>query len=130
MIEPSGKGSLPSWKAWYATSLPKTAPMLCRLPSAWATETNFQSRYPGGILIPKIGTASPLPCPDAGVIETRRPTAVAAVRNKRMSPFMRSPFECVDPIRLAGPVPARHAAGGEPESDGSRNNQAFDAYIE
>src|SRR5580700_4129472 len=29
------------------------------LPSSWATEISFQSRYPGGIVIPKTGSASP-----------------------------------------------------------------------
>src|SRR6516225_9029305 len=34
------------------------APTLLRSPSSWATEINFQSRYPGGIFSTKIGDAS------------------------------------------------------------------------
>src|SRR5260221_9209831 len=49
MIVPSGNGSFPSRQALIATSLPKTAAKLWRLPSSWATEINLQSRYPGGI---------------------------------------------------------------------------------
>src|SRR5262245_59109943 len=46
-----------------------------RLPSSWATEINLQSRYPGGILIPKIGVASPSVCPDAGATWAAAPAS-------------------------------------------------------
>jgi hypothetical protein len=38
-------------------SMPKTAPILFRLPASWETEINLQSRYPGGIFVTKIGAA-------------------------------------------------------------------------
>jgi hypothetical protein len=44
---------------------------------------NLQSRYPGGILIPKIGTASPPPCPDAGAVKTITPAPVATAIIKK-----------------------------------------------
>src|SRR5262249_43047946 len=58
MMVPSGNGRFPSRKALIATSLPRMAPKLFRLPSSWATEINLQSRYPGGILSTKIGDTS------------------------------------------------------------------------
>src|SRR5688500_13062272 len=58
MIEPSGNAPLPSRKASTAWSLPRMARMSLRSPSSRATEINRQSRYPGGIVIPKIGAAS------------------------------------------------------------------------
>jgi hypothetical protein len=51
MIAPWGKGSFPSRYALMATSLPKTMAKLWRLPSSWATEITFQSRYPAGIWV-------------------------------------------------------------------------------
>ena len=37
-------------------SLPRIARMSFRFPASWATDISFQSRYPGKILIPKIGS--------------------------------------------------------------------------
>jgi hypothetical protein len=64
------------------------AAKLWRLPSSWATETNRQSRYPGGILIPKIGTASPPPCPDAGAVKAKTPAPVATAISQKAIHFM------------------------------------------
>src|SRR5262249_25064373 len=76
MMVPSGNGSFPSREALIATSLPRIARKSLRLPSSWATEINLQSRYPGGILIPKIGAASS-PRPDAGAVRATTPATVA-----------------------------------------------------
>src|SRR5216683_2898603 len=46
-----------------------------RLPSSWATEINLQSRYPGGIVTPKIGAASPSACPEAGAMLATKPAS-------------------------------------------------------
>src|SRR5271168_4261871 len=59
-----------------AMSLPRRARRSLRLPASWATEINLQSRYPGGILIPKMGAASSSACPEAGA---RKKTALAKV---------------------------------------------------
>src|ERR1700728_1676726 len=88
MIVPSGYGSFPSRYALIATSLPRIAAKLCRVPSSCATDTNLQSRYPGGILIPKIGTASPPPCPDAGAVNTKIPPPVATAISKKAVHFI------------------------------------------
>src|SRR5215471_12257083 len=53
-IAPSGNGSLPSRYALIAMSFPRTARISLRVPASWATETTFQSRYPGGMLVTKI----------------------------------------------------------------------------
>src|ERR1700689_3568512 len=58
MIVPSGYGSFPSRKALIATSLPRMARRSLLLPASWATEITLQSRYPEGIVTPKIGDAS------------------------------------------------------------------------
>src|SRR5262249_58849684 len=79
----SGNGSFPSREAVIATSLPRTARKSLRLPASWATEINLHSRYPGGILTPKIGAASPPACPDAGAMEaTMAATATTATSNR------------------------------------------------
>src|ERR1700735_5015447 len=67
-IVPSGKGSFPSRYALIAVSLPKTAPRLLRLPSSWAEEIHFQSRYTAGILLTKIGGEFLSACPNAGTM--------------------------------------------------------------
>src|SRR5262249_5996170 len=83
MIVPSGNGSFPSRKALIATSLPRMARKSLRLPASWATEINLHSRYPGGLLTPKIGAASPPACPDAGAMEaTMAATATTATSNR------------------------------------------------
>src|ERR1700733_3320723 len=92
MIVPSGYGSFPSRYALIATSLPRIAAKLCSVPSSWATDTNLQSRYPGGILIPKIGTASPPPCPDAGAVNTKIPPPVATAISKKAIHFIAISF--------------------------------------
>src|SRR5262245_55345320 len=50
-------------------SLPRMARRSLRLPSSWATEINLQSRYPGGIMTPKIGAASSSACPGSRAIK-------------------------------------------------------------
>src|SRR5260221_6049914 len=55
MIAPSGSGSFPSRYALIVIALPRMARISLRLPSSWATEINLQSRYPGGMLLTKIG---------------------------------------------------------------------------
>src|SRR5262245_41007183 len=77
MIVPSGYTSFPSREALIATSLPRIARRSLRVPSSRATEINGQSRYPGGILTPKIGAASPSACPDAGAMQATPPASAA-----------------------------------------------------
>src|SRR5438105_7479170 len=60
-----------------------------RSPSSWATEINFQSRYPGGILVTKIGAASPSACPDAGAMEATTPATVTTAISKKAIRVMR-----------------------------------------
>src|SRR6516162_3077024 len=60
MMEPSGNGIVPSLKALTAMSLPSCARnwSTLMLPiNKCFTAISFQSRYPGGILTPKIGEA-------------------------------------------------------------------------
>src|SRR5688500_877465 len=54
-----------------------------RSPSSWATEINLQSRYPGGIVTPKIGAASPSACPDAGAMEAITPAAATTATSAK-----------------------------------------------
>src|ERR1700686_5025636 len=66
-----------------ALSLPKIARISFRFPASCATEISFQSRYPAGILIPKIGAAAPSACSDAGVMWATAPaSAMTATRTK------------------------------------------------
>src|SRR5271166_3569223 len=88
MIVPSGNGSFPSLKALIATSLPRTARKSLSLPSSWVTEIKLQLRYPGGILTPKIGAASPSACPDAGAMETTSPASATTATIKRAIRFI------------------------------------------
>src|SRR5580700_10554895 len=74
-----------------ATSLPRRARRSLRLPASWATEINFQSRYPGGILIPKIGAASSSACPDAGAQKKTTPAKVATATRKKVILSMMDP---------------------------------------
>src|SRR5262249_23033713 len=83
MIVPSGNGSLPSRTALIATSLHRMARKSLRLPSSWATEINLQSRYPGGILTPKIGAASPSACPDVGAMEATTPASATTATSTK-----------------------------------------------
>src|ERR1700730_1446326 len=78
MMVPSGNGSCPSREALIATSLPRMARRSLSLPSSWATEINLQSRYPGGILIPKIGELSSSGPPAETVIAPITLTAMVA----------------------------------------------------
>src|SRR4029453_14805331 len=63
------------------------APKLLRLPSSWATEISFQSRYPGGILVTKMGACLSA-CPDAGAVNASAPPSVAPVTSKKASHFI------------------------------------------
>src|SRR6266581_4761001 len=89
MVVPSGKGNFPSRYALIATSLPIMAPKLLRLPSSWAREITLQSRYPGGILVTKIGAASPSALPDGGVMRQTTLAADAIAASKKIIRFMR-----------------------------------------
>src|SRR3979490_2157270 len=93
MIVPSGNGSLPSRDAPIATSLPRMARRSLSLPSSWATEINLQSRYPEGILIPKIGELSSLAPPAENVIAPLTLTAMAAAITKIGICFMDPSFQ-------------------------------------
>jgi hypothetical protein len=62
------------------------------LPSSWATEINLQSRYPGGILIPKIGELSSSAPPAENVIAPITLTAMVAAITKIGIRFMDRPF--------------------------------------
>src|ERR1700675_670571 len=66
-------------------SLPKMDAKLLRLPSSCATEINFQSRYPEGILVRKIGMACCSACPDAAALKATTPTIIAI--SNRADPF-------------------------------------------
>src|SRR5882672_12493658 len=92
MIAPSGNGSLPSRYASIATSLPRMARISLRLPSSWATEINRQSRYPAGILTPKIGELSSSAPPAENVIAPLTLAAMAAAITKIGICFMDRPF--------------------------------------
>src|SRR5579862_187839 len=72
-----------------AISLPKTARMSFKFPASCATEITFQSRYPGKILIPKIGTASAVPCSDVAAITVTTPASVIAAMDVKKTDRMR-----------------------------------------
>src|SRR5580692_99512 len=74
-----------------ATSLPRRARRSLRLPSSWATEINLQSRYPGGILIPKMGAASSSVFRDARAEAPTTPATVATATSKKAAHFIRCP---------------------------------------
>src|SRR5579863_656807 len=82
MIESSVYGSVPSRKALNATSLPNMAAKLWRLPSSWASEINFHSRNPGGILVTKTGVASSAR-PDTGALKATAPASTVPAINKK-----------------------------------------------
>src|SRR5580698_10102088 len=88
MIVPSGNGSVPSRYALIATSLPKTAPMLFRLPASWETEINLQSRYPGGIFVTKGGEPESSACRDAGSVNATIPASITTATSSRVIPFI------------------------------------------
>src|ERR1700722_10913911 len=54
-----------------------------RLPASWATEINFQSRYPAGSLFSKIGTVSSSARPEAEVAKAR--TANVAIATSKVA---------------------------------------------
>src|SRR5580700_822984 len=70
-------------------SLPKTAPILFRLPSSWATGINFQSRYPGGILVTKMAAAASSAFREAGAVITTTPASAAIATSKKVICFIR-----------------------------------------
>src|SRR3984957_7803165 len=121
MIAPSGNGSFPSRKALIATSLPRTARKSLRFPSSWATEINFQLRYPGGTLPLKTGDASSSACPGANRTAASA-TAMAITRilsgfivcplhgqnapAGRLSPDATGPDQCQPDLLLHHPLEA------------------------
>src|SRR6266536_626599 len=92
MIVPSGNGSFHSRDAVIATSLPRMARRSLRVPSSWATEINLQSRYPAGILTPKIGAASSSACPDANGSAARMVSAMTIPSTRIINHFIVRPF--------------------------------------
>src|SRR5664279_5478530 len=90
MIVPSGYGSFPSRKALIATSLPKTAPKLLRLPASWAEEIHLQSRYPSGISVTK-GADCPSAWPRAGAVRVTSADIVATATKKNVKRFIVGP---------------------------------------
>src|ERR1700691_2160754 len=97
MIAPSGNGSRFSRYALIAISLPKSARISLGTPASWATEINFQSRYPGGILIEEAGSAfspaSPEASPDAGILKATTPTTAATATSKKTTRFIEFSFQ-------------------------------------
>src|SRR5687767_14633960 len=62
-------------------------------PASWAADMNFQSRYPGGIVVTMTCLASLLSCPnDRGAIHATAPVAVTTATNKNAIRFIGSPF--------------------------------------
>src|SRR6516165_9531820 len=121
MIVPSGKG-LPARYASIALSLPITTRMSLSSPASWAAEMNFQSRYPGGIVVTMICLATllsvcvlvsavafpavmpVLSCPnDEGVIHAATPVTVTTATNKSAIRFMVPPAFSLPPL---GPLDA------------------------
>src|SRR5215469_2017351 len=100
MIAPSGSGSAPSRKALIAISFPRTARKSLLLPASWATEINFQSRNPGGILIPKMGAASSSAVLAAYARNAMAQTAVAAITRVDVR-FIEQSFRISKPFRKA-----------------------------
>src|SRR3984885_12394560 len=92
MTAPPGYGSVASRAALIALSLPRMARISLRLPASWATEINLQSRYPGGILIPKMGTASSSARPDKGAVEARTPATDAIATSQKEIRLIDSPL--------------------------------------
>src|SRR6266850_4563272 len=66
-----------------AESLPRMARMSSRLPSSRATEINLQSRYPGGILVTKIGMGCFSACRDAAAVKATTPNTVATATSNK-----------------------------------------------
>src|SRR5215467_4086331 len=71
-----------------AMSLPNTAEKLLRLPSSWATEINFQSRYPEGISVTNSGAPSWLARRDAGAAMATTVTKIAMTTRNNVNPFI------------------------------------------
>src|SRR5262245_34767568 len=121
MMVPSGYGSFPSREALIATSLLRIARRSLRSPSSWATEITLQSRYPGGIVTPKIGAASPSACPDAGAMEATTPASATPATSTKTIRLMR----CLLQIYVIAPM--RHLAitdqGSEQASSQAIPNQ-------
>src|SRR5688572_21659335 len=99
-----------------AMSFPRMARTSSSGASSRATEIKRQSRYLAGILIPKMGSACPSPCPNAagmyGDTATSAPTVITASVRLRCS-FIVSP--CLIACSLAGsplPVLRKHVIPG------------------
>jgi hypothetical protein len=70
--------------------------------ASWATEITLQSRYPGGILIPKTGAVSPSAGPAARAFNAAMPTTVATTTSKKAILFVITPSKSLsntDPFR-------------------------------
>src|ERR1700722_1213732 len=97
MIAPSGNGSWFSRYALIAISLPKRARISLGTPASWATEINFQARYPGGILVEEAGPsfppAGPEASPDAGNLKATKPAIAATAASKKTTRFIEYSFQ-------------------------------------
>src|SRR5678809_15153 len=83
-------------------------------PSSRATEINFQSRYPGGIVVTKFGAVFPSACPNAGAIAAPpSATAETATRANALSLMVTTPL-----------TRARACLGGRPGTPGARTSSS------
>src|SRR5271155_874460 len=88
-------------------SLPKTAPILFRLPASWETEINFQSRYPGGIFVTKRGTAESSACRVGGAVSAIIPASIPIATSSKVIRFMVVPLKSVyrsERLNIEAPV--------------------------
>src|SRR4029079_4166034 len=92
-------------------------------PASWAAEMNFQSRYPGGIVVTTICLAS---CPnDEGAIHAIAPVTVTTAPNNSAIRFMVASLVALRAYpgnpQLGIPIPGAPAGPGDPLSmSGSR----------
>src|SRR5215472_6874496 len=86
-------------------------------PASWAAEMNFQSRYPGGIVVTMICLASLLPvlsCPnDEGAIQATTPATVTAATNKNAIRFMVPSVDAREHIQIRNTNPGVPAGPGD-----------------
>src|SRR5262245_336837 len=96
-IAPSGNGSFPSRYALIAMSFPRTARMSLRSPASWATETTFQSRYPGGTFLTKSGAAGASARRAADAVNAITLTSTVAAISQNAIRFMASSSSAMKP---------------------------------
>src|SRR3984957_18019538 len=86
-------GAVRKWKCPFPVGLDchvitQMARRTLRLPASCATDINFQSRYPGGILIPTIGAFSSFEWLDAGATYVTAPISAATATTPKTIRFM------------------------------------------